>query len=426
MHFTVKQFENARQVLLIAIGGLSFDMLKRFADRGIMPNMARVLPSLARADLRQPFFSSPSASWATLETGQDMASHGMLDNVFLDHFRLFPAKTTFRENIREISDAGHTTSAIVWHRKPADEKELEDGLLRTANILEKYFAEFRSACASCSNRLMILKLTVFDSLFLRLWHLLGIAEGPAGRRSWIDKTQAVFRTLDERLGSIFDLAAKSDTAIVLLSPYGFVPFREKIVLNELLRRKGLFHLADGAAAMKYACSRFFEKQKKHFGYGNRKGQPLEGLLPVDWHRTRAVSLHGENAAFVYLNTPERFGGGNSMNLKQREETVAEIIAALFDARHPISGERLFQEAFSTGERFGIDPMEKRWPEVIGIPAPGYQIRQRLDRARQLVRPDPSIAAARTGKGFLCCRIPGVAAGVFESIDLSEICRVGQA
>jgi predicted AlkP superfamily phosphohydrolase/phosphomutase len=426
MQVIAKQFENARQVWLIAIGGLSFDVLKRFADQGIMPNMARILPTLTRAELRQPFISSPSSSWATLESGQDMASHGVLDDVFLDRSRLFPSKTTFREDICENTDVRQSPSSIVWHRKPADEGELENGLLRTTNLLDEQFTEFRSAIAACRKRLMMLKLTVFDSLFLRLWHLLGITAGPAGRRSWIDKTQAVFRTLDEHLGAIFDFAAKDGAAIVLLCPYGFVPFREKIVINELLRRKGLFHPAEGAAYLKYASSRFLEKQKRRFGFSIREDQPLAGLLSVDWQRTRAVSLHGENAAFVYLNTPERFGGGKSMSSKQREETSAEVIAALFDARHSISGERLFQEAFSTGERFGIDPLEKRWPEVIGIPAPGYQIRQRLDRARQLVRPDPSVAAARTGEGFFCCHAPGVVAGEFESIDLSEISRVGQA
>ena len=99
------------------------------------------------------------------------------------------------------------------------------------------------------------------------------------------------------------------------------------------------------------------------------------------------------------------------------------LAALVDARHPLSGERLFSEAFSTDERFGIDPLEKRWPEVIGIPAPGYQVRQRFDRARQLVRPDPAVAAARTGVGFFCWQAPGVSAGEYDAIDLSAVMKI---
>jgi hypothetical protein len=266
-------------------------------------------------------------------------------------------------------------------------------------------------------------LTAFDSLFQGLGPLLGIAAGPGGRPRWIGETQKAFRALDEQWERLFDLAVRDGSAIALLSPYGFLPGREKIVVNELLRRSDLLCVAEGPSRIRYECARFFARQKQRFRLADRSAQSLGGLLPIDWRRTRAVCLHGENAAFVYLNTPERFGGRVLTTTGQKEQALAEVIAALAEARHPLTAERLFHEAFSTAARFGINPLKKRWPEVIGIPARGYQVRQRLDHARQLVRPDPSVSAARTGEGFLCWQAPGAAGREFEALDLSEVMQI---
>jgi hypothetical protein len=247
-----EQLDRKRTNWLIAVGGLGFETLPRIVERGIMPKMATILPRLARADWRTPFFSCPNATWTTLETGQEIAEHGYLDDVFPNRRRLLPTKPVPQNLFIIVHDP-----TTVWHRKPADERELDVGLEQTTKILEKSFADFLAAKATSSQRPILLKLTVFDSLFLRLWHLLGIESGPAGRPSWIAKTQAVFRSLDERLAAVFELAEKGNATISLASPYGFVPFREKIVLNELLRRKKLFCPAEGAAYAKYSIVRFF-------------------------------------------------------------------------------------------------------------------------------------------------------------------------
>jgi predicted AlkP superfamily phosphohydrolase/phosphomutase len=390
------QLETTRRIVVIGIGGLSWEVVTKLAAQGVMPKVAGILPRMARANIEQPFFSSPNAAWKTWETGTGNVTHGLLDDLLLD-----PTRRCLRRASQESTDL-----EIVFQRKPADWRELENGVARTIEILQKQFAEARERHVSVKPSLVMLKLTVFDSLFLRLWHLLGVSETPGGRRSWIAETQKVFRELDEQLNIFFDLVTKDDSACVLMSPYGFVPFREKIILNELLRRKGLLHMAAGRTRFRYECLRFLAKQKKHLGLENKKELRLDALLPIDWRRTRAVSLHGENAALVYLNTPERFGRGPIKTHQQQKETLAEVIAALTEARHPLSGEPLFQSVFSTSERLGSDPLEKRWPEVIGIPTPGYQVRQRFDRARQLVRPDASLSGARTGEGFMCWFVAG--------------------
>jgi predicted AlkP superfamily phosphohydrolase/phosphomutase len=428
MHAISTNFENTRPALLIGLGGLSVEVLERLAERGTMPNLAANLSSFARAELQERFFYSPSASWATLNTGLEASSHGVFDEFVLDHSRRRltrtpPCSAASSDEICRISDAGNSSPLMIFRGMPGDERELDRGLDRATGILAKRFAETHAECASGKRHCITLKLMVFDSLFLRLGNLLGIGDGPGGRRSWIAKSEQLFRTLDEQLETLLESAARNGFTIAIASPYRFVPFRGKIVLNELLRRKSLLRMAEGRTQFRYECSRFFEKQKKRLRLCDRTEHLLGGLLPIDWRRTRAVSLHGENAAFIYLVTPERFGAGPVATLSQREETTAEALAAIADARDPFTDEPLFQEAFSTAERFGFDPVAKRWPEIIGIPAAGYQVRQRFDHARQLVRPDPSVAAARTGGGFLCWPRPAAAANELGHLDLSKVMGV---
>ncbi len=297
MHHIAQQLENVQRILLIGVGGLSFDVLQCFVEQGVMPNVGRILPLLAWAKLRQPFFSSPIASWATLETGRESSWHGVLDDFILDHPRQRLAislpQTDGSQNlakrisqcckiepqeIREISDAGNSALAIAFPAKPSDRHELECGLARTNQILEKCFAQVRAEYVSGKQRLIVLNLTVFDSLFLRLWDLLGIAKRSGGRRNWIAETQNVFRTLDEQLGTLFEIAARDHSAIMLISPYGFVPFREKIVLNELLRRKRLLHVAEGRTRFRYECLRFLRKHKKRLGFGISAGTSIGWII----------------------------------------------------------------------------------------------------------------------------------------------------
>jgi hypothetical protein len=124
------------------------------------------------------------------------------------------------------------------------------------------------------------------------------------------------------------------------------------------------------------------------------------LAPIDWRRSRAVTLHGNSAALIYLNTPERFGGRAPVAPGRRDQTVAEVAAALADARHPSTGEPLFVRIDRVAEQGGIDPLQRRLPDVVGIPAPGFHVRHRPDRNRRLMRRDATIAASRSGEGLL--------------------------
>ena len=89
---------------------------------------------------------------------------------------------------------------------------------------------------------------------------------------------------------------------------------------------------------------------------------------------------------------------------------ADVLAVLSEARHPVSGEPLFDEVFATAGRYGCDPLDRGWPDVAGIPAPGMLVRHKPDHHRHLVRPDPSILAAPGSKGMILLCDAGAAVG----------------
>jgi predicted AlkP superfamily phosphohydrolase/phosphomutase len=420
--------DRSRQMLLLGIGGLSFGVIRRFVESGVMPNLAEIFPGMVRVELRQPFFTHPHASWTTFFAGCDSIEHGVFDEYCFDHERrrLTRALETncgipglSPDELCIISDAKNAASKIVFRCQPTTFTELEDGLARTAGILRDNFEKVRAEHASGARRVVALKSTVLDSLFLRLQNMLGVDTDGGARINWIAESQKVFRTLDEQIGNLAAIAAKNNTPLAIFSPYSFVSAGEKIAVNELLRRKKLLEPAEGLARCHYDAVSFFEKQKKKLKLVPRHEYALAGLLPIDWRRTRAVCLHGEDAAFVYLNTPERFGTKTLSTSAPRAEAEAEAIAALAEARHPWNGDQLFEEVFSTAERFGIDPLEKGWPEVIGIPTVGYQVRPRMDYARQSVRPEPAISAARTGEGFFLWQGPDAKPAACGKMELSQ-------
>lgn len=433
------------RVLLVELGGTSYDVLVPMAASLPMRNLGRLIDSSALVRLRCDAPYNASALWATLETGVGPGVHGILDDYYFDHHRrrIVPSHgrrlpcPTLAESVtaadtqspaRRVIDT--PPAAPIWREKPADFEQLADGIARTKAALRHAAGTAEEIDRTSDWRLLEVRFAVFDSLLRRLWNLLGVGEATGGNRQWVAKTREAFQTLDDCLGGLLELASRRGAAVVLVSPFGFGPFREKITATELLCRRNLLHTSTGVARIGYRLSRFRKKGtwRSLGAFRRAKVQPADretsispfSLLPVDWRRTRAVSLHGQSAALVYLNTPKRFGNRVLTTATQRRQAAADVVEALRDARHPATDEPLFADAYLAEERFGCDPFERRLPEVIGIPALGFQVRHRLDRNRKLIRRDASLAAVRSGEGLLVIHAPGVGTGQFHRADLADV------
>jgi len=430
---SIIHFTSARRVLLIELAGASSDVLVPMADSAPMPNLARLLESSALVRLENDGPLASATAWATLATGAAATRHGRFDEQFLDHRRgrivpwgdhplLLPtpadriAAADPDAVVAPVDDSAAGPS--IWRRRPTGLDELAAGIARTSAAMRGAVARALAVDRAGAWRLLRVRFTVLDGLLQCLWHLLGIGGGPGGNARFVAKTREAFYALDACLGQLLELAESRRAATIAVSPFGFEPFREKINVSELLRRRDLLQVARGAAAVPYRLARLAAKLRPQCSE-----TPVAGLAPIDWRRSRAVTLHGHSAALVYLNTPERFGGRAPVTPGRREQTVAEVAAALADARHPSTGEPLFVRIDRVAEQGGIDPLQRRLPDVVGIPAAGFHVRHRPDRNRRLMRRDATIPAARSGEGLLMIHGADSSPARWSSAPLTDVAAI---
>jgi len=425
------------RVLLIELAGGTVDALGPLCDAGVMPNLAALLRSSAAGRLRHDAPPGAAAAWATLRCGAGPATHGVLDEACLDQrraaIRPIEARPLGCDMLDDRVDGAASGPAALritdapagsrlWQTRPESFDQLAAGIDRTAEAIDRAVAAAKQADGTRPWRLLAVRIGVLDPLLHRLWSTLGLNESPGANRQWVAKAREALTALDLGLGRLADLAARRHAALVLVSPFGFVPFREKITVNELLRRQGLLHFVAGAGRLGYRARRLAWRARRAV-LGEGTSRPIRAWLPIDWRRSRAVSLHGRGAALVYLNTAERFGTRPLATARQRDQAAAEAMAALVEARHPVTAEPLFEEVYCTADRYACDPLARGLPEIVGIPSPGFLVRHRPDRHARLLRTDPSFAATRNSEGTLILHAPAIPPEHRFTADLADVAPI---
>lgn len=308
----------------------------------------------------------------------------------------------------------------VWKRVPQSLEELNACVASTVLDFQSRADAARLADELCDWRLMFVQFQTLDAMQHRAWHLLeaelGCGKAAAGTEgapatnvcaASVAKVREAFAALDRGIGQLAELAERRGAAVVAVSDHGFGGFHGKISLAELLAGRGLLHRSNVTHRIGHGISRAAFRARKWLWRRRRRGastallaRPLEMLLPIDWRRSRAVALHGDLAGLVYLNTPARFGGGPLTTPRLEEEALAETLAALREARHPHTQAPLFADVYAASERFGIDLLEHRWPEIVAIPADGYQTRTKMNGASTLLVDDPNLTGTHRQQGVL--------------------------
>jgi len=469
------------RLLVIGLDGATFDLLVPWAESGRMPNLARLMATSARAVVNSTRPYITPVAWTTFQTGCEPHEHGILDYRYLDHRHrrvllnhagrigrptlfdavsaaggevvslnlpmTFPAPSSVRgivvggldspsidaalapypEFARELRATGARFDlGTVWRNKPRTFEELSQGIDETASIFRGQATAAAVADRMTDWQLMFVQLQVLDSLQHRCWQWLDPRQGSTAEL-WMSKAQQALRALDDCLGELMELAARRDAAVVAVSDHGFGPFRGKITLAEILSRAGLLCWPRGGPAASYYLRHGVWRLRKflyrRFNPGWSTAQltrPLGTLLPIDWRRSTALALHGNLGGLIYLNTRERFASGPLKTAAQRERALVDVIQAFETAAHPQTGEPLFVEVFGTAERYGIDPVEKLWPDVVAIPAAGFHTRHKFDAPPQLLRTDPAMAATHRLEGVLLLHAPRVAAGAYRPAELRDV------
>jgi len=425
------------RVVLIELAGASYDLLVPLAESKKMPNVARLLQTAELSELRPLRGASAWSAWTTIDTGVETAAHGVLDDYYLDHRRARivahraecnpGGQPTLSERVRQMAGsesvahvADFPTGQSPWTDKPADLEELTRRAVLVRESLHRVVDHARAIDRRDPWRLLRVRLWTLSCVQYHLGNLLGLGDAPGGNAAWMAKTREMLRAVDGCLGRLMELADRRGATVVVISPYGFVPFRERITLSELLRRRDLLRTTDGGRMFGYRMARLGWKAWRMLPWPSPPSRPIGTILPIDWRRSRAVTLHGQSAALVYLNTPERFGGRVLATAASRDQAALEAVASLVEARHPVNDEPLLLDAFEVAKRFRIDTLPLGLPDVIGIPAPGYHARHRLDPKGRLVRADRSLTGTRGGPGLMMVRGPGVPLGQPRTADATAV------
>ncbi|MBX7166674.1 MAG: alkaline phosphatase family protein [Pirellulales bacterium] len=469
------------RLLILGLDGATYDVLLPLAEAGVMPNLRTLLRTAALANLNSTRPAITPTAWSTFLTGCGPELHGVFDYRRLDcsHSALClqQARDLRRPSFlaRALSCGAEVislnvpmTAALddprglivggidwpsaeaalapypdfrhalrrrgielsldtIWERPP---ESLDELAIRVA-ATERDFLD-RSAAARVADeqrpdwRLLLVQFQALDALQHRAWHLLAGVGGQAPT-AWSQVLRRAFVALDAAVGELLELAQRRGAGAMVLSDHGFGPFREKISMPELLRRRGLLYDQTWSQGFLFRGHRSWLKLRKwarrHLsrdGSAASVKKSLAGLLPCDWRRTVAFSAHCNLGALVYLHGARRFGEGPLVTPAQEEQVAAEVLAALGEARHPDTDEPLFSEVFRSAQRFDCDPVEHGWPDIIGIPADGFHTRHRFDRGHKLMRPDPSLTGTHRAAGVLMLDVPGAAGGEMHEAEMRDV------
>jgi predicted AlkP superfamily phosphohydrolase/phosphomutase len=469
------------RVLVIGLDGGTFDVLVPLAEAGVMPNLAALLRESALASLGSTLPCITPVAWTTFLTGADPEAHGIWDYRYYDpgsrrtllaHAGRIPMPTLldavslqggevvsidlpmtwppaagwrgvvlgglgtpstaaalaahpdFR---RQLAEAGVAYSLDpIWRRRPETWPELCLHVARTEAAFRARAAAAALADRCHDWRLMIVQFQHLDGLQHRTWHLLGPPISEGADPAWCREVRRAYRALDDCLGKLLELADARRAAVIVLSDHGFGPFVGQIVMPELLRRGGLLAYPNTWGRVGQAGARAVWRLRK-FLYRHVAGastahlaRPVSAVLNVDWRRTAALTLHGNLAALVYLNTPERFGTRALSTPRVREQALCDVLGVLADARHPETGQRLFVQFLSPQAHARSESACLELPEVAAIPAPGFHTRHKGSPSIGWIRAEPMLTGTHRREGILACKAPGVAGGAFHAAELRDV------
>lgn len=479
---TYRRTSDDSRLVVIGLDGATYDVLVPLAQMGVMPNLARLMQNSALAELNstEPYITP--VAWTTFLTGCDPACHGILDYRYYDHVQgkllmnhagRIPCRTLFdsivdgggqvvslnlpmthpaRQAIPGIVVGGLDSPSIeaalapypklagrlqaggthydlktIWKRAPLSFEELSEKMLQTKAAFRGRVEAARIADELVDWQFLLVHFQTLDSVFHRLWPYLGIGSSRVAPATWVKKTHEAFRVLDEAVGELLEMADRARASVAVLSDHGFGPLEGEISLAELFRQRGLVTPASFSSHVRSRSSRLYHNFRKwltrklHPGRSTASlSRSLYGVLPINWQKSVAVAPHGNLAALVYLNTRQRFGTGPLATERNRDQAAAEVTAALREARHPETGEPLFEDVYRTEERFGCDPLERMLPDVVGIPAPGFHTRHRFHPKSKLIAANPSLPATHRKQGVLLVHSPAAVTGGTTSAEMRDV------
>ncbi|WP_050748619.1 alkaline phosphatase family protein [Halothermothrix orenii] len=376
------------KMLVLGLDGVPYSFLKKAISKGVMPNVARLIPGGQFKKINSVIPTVSSAAWASFMTGLDPAGHNIFGFVdrYPDPFQQFIPTARHRRGKPlwvELGEAGKKSIVInVPVTYPPDEINgvMISGFLATNlkkavypdNIYSKlqemgYIIDANTWTARKSKKEFLKELhEVLQRRFQvvewlienRDWdyfHCHIMETDRINHFFWRDQEEKTsfaemfydfYRVLDRYLGKLIK-RFEDRTDIILLSDHGFCTVHREVQLNSWLMKKGyLLFDTDSPAS-------------------------LRDMSP----RSKAYSLIPGR---IYINCKGReekgtVGAGEYFEL--REELKEKLLNITDNERGcPVIKDVFFREEIYNG------PYLERAPDLLAVPCCGYDLKSNVEQS----------------------------------------------
>ena len=270
-------------------------------------------------------------------------------------------------------------------------------------LLEEYPCEFYSLVFSGPDNVLHVLGHVLDDTHPK--------HDPAVAARHEDKPLQLLELYDELLGWVMERMDEEDSLLVL-SDHGHGPIYQTINLNSWLYNAGYLELEDRAwtrlkqfgynyvyDAVETVMSELNLFSKLKMGVartsGGGSGPDLAELLTisrkdVEWSETAAFTV--ASGGQIYLNTDDhRDGAVPAHRYDQIRERLREELLAI---EHPDRGDRVIDSVLYGEDVYGDEYADTR-PDLVCMPAPGYQIQYPQTMQTNRVFGDPPKTGSHT-------------------------------
>lgn len=416
-----------RKVLAIGLDAVTMDLLRPWAQAGLLPNLRRFLDRGAAGELRTTLPVHSAAAWSTFATGLNPGKHGIINfcQYLPDSYmpRFLNASNRRGKLFWEIAGCegirggiinvpvtypprpfnGFIVSGRLTPRvsaKMAQPTEVFEGLMAASpnytieadysksghEVWEKFLENTLTALLArkqaalglyCKHRpaLFCVVFIAADQASHFYWHHLEAARAgkpltPAEQRLG-QAIQQVYCKLDEAVGELIAEAGE-ETDVIILSDHGAGPIRKGVNLRKLLAREAL--LTEGPASVWGQIKNHTVWAFARFAPASLKRTIKDFFPEVSQHAFEFVCL-GD----VDFSQTKAYPAGNNegvfVNLRGRQpqgvvapgveyEAVRDrIIKILLELTDPDTGEQIVRRAYRREELLS-GPCLERLPDVL--------------------------------------------------------------
>lgn len=461
-------FRPQQRLMMISIAGGCDSMLKSWFDRDELPNLASIWSGSVSGSLRSSQPANASVAWTSMMTGRTTPHHGVYDPEFL----AFDRKTIQQTHIGRImvphlwqilSRAGRSVVSIhaplsfgikaegvrilaasdspvrgsrttsdlalpksiacnwsqsrLWNRRPKSVDEAvgvaERHKLHNAALAD--MAEFADKQGDWA--LMHVNFQDLDGLQHAFWPELEVdATAILARPEWLSIVRDTLRSLDQSVGRLAELAEKQKAGLMVVSDHGFGPCRALVNVNGILRIHGIQRRQSLGGAILHHSRRAFGTLAERLPASRKAYRSIDLSHACDWSSSLAFAPFGQHSGLIYLTDKARAHEGRA---ERATHEVAEIFRLIAE---PESGEPVFSDVIPVANRWGIDPVATGWPDIMAIPADGYEPRANWNHKEKvrLFRPDTNQPGTHYADGVVALKGSGLESGRISRCQVQDI------